>query len=224
MRNPWLDLPSEAPFVLPGDAQKIDAFNREASDSKRIHLNLLPEPFLGSPDAPIVLLSLNPGFSPDDALSHSDATFAGLSRDNLEHRASDHPFYLLNPRITAPGRLWWELHLRGILTSFPRSVVASRMACVEYFGYHSSKFNHSSLRLQSQEYSYFLVRQALRRSAIIVLTRGRRIWLDAVPDLESYPHLYTLRSQRMWISPNNCPEGFDKISAVFSGAIGPSAT
>src|SRR2546427_6801526 len=115
VRNPWLDLPHQAPFVLTEDAKAVADFNRSATDATRSHVELLPEPFLGDPKAPVVLLSLNPGFSHEDADCHTDPTFARLSRANLEHRACDHPFYLLNPTVSGPGRRWWDRRLSRLL-------------------------------------------------------------------------------------------------------------
>jgi hypothetical protein len=215
MQNPWHELPHEAPFVLAEDGEAIERFNRTASDATRIHLQVLPEPFLGNPEAPIVLLGLNPGFSSADALCHSDPIFAQLSRDNLEHRASDYPFYLLNPEVRGPGRDWWDRRLGHLLRIIQRDVVADRVLCIEYFGYHSVRFGHRQLRLPSQDYGFFLVRKAMSRGSLVVLTRGRRTWLDAVPELQTYPRLFTLRSvQNTTITSRNCPEGFPEIIAL----------
>ena len=220
MRNPWLDLPHQAPFVLTEDAKAVANFNRSATDATRIHVELLPEPFLGDPKAPVVLLSLNPGFSHEDADCHTDPTFARLSRANLEHRACDHPFYLLNPTVSGPGRRWWDRRLSRLLDLAGRQVVASRVLCVEYFGYHSDVFAHRRLRLPSQEYGFFLVREALARRAIVVLTRGRQLWFNAVPELEKHSRLFTLRSvQNTTISPRNCPTGFAKIAMALQAPI-----
>ncbi len=59
--NPWLHLPMTAPFVLAEDAPLVERFNLTASPDHRLDLTLLPEPFLGLPSAPVVLLGLNPG-------------------------------------------------------------------------------------------------------------------------------------------------------------------
>ncbi len=223
MRNPWLSLPSRAPYVIVEDEHAIANFNRTvyarrtAADRTLLHLELLPEPFLGDPAAPIVLLSLNPGFSVDDAFWHADPTFATLSRANLEHRASDYPFYLLNPAINAPGSRWWSRRLGRLLEAASRQVVARRICCVEYFGYHSVGFAHERLRVPSQRYGFFLVRQALGRGAIVVLMRSRRIWFDAVPELAAYPRLFRLSNpQNTTISRRNCPSGFDEIVKVLT--------
>jgi hypothetical protein len=51
MTNPWLDLPYSAPFALKQDLDSLLAFNRSATPDTFVHLELLPEPFLGNPFA-----------------------------------------------------------------------------------------------------------------------------------------------------------------------------
>lgn len=219
MKNPWLDLPKTTPFLLKSDMDLIDAFNERARDSRRIHTELLPEPFLGNPTAPVMLLGLNPGFSTDDEIHHSIPEFARMSRANLEHQGSDYPFHLLNPRISGPGREWWERRLTPILNCAPRQVVAQRICCVEYFPYHTQRFSHKRLHLKSQEYSFHLVRNAMRRNAIVVLMRSRRLWFEAIPELKKHPKLFVLNSpQNTIISRNNCPDGFDVICRTIKAA------
>ena len=60
MNNPWRHLPDIPPFVLDSDRRAIEEFNASASADTHVHLDLLPEPFLGNKDAPVVLLNLNP--------------------------------------------------------------------------------------------------------------------------------------------------------------------
>lgn len=58
MRNPWLDLPASAPFVLTANAAVIARFNERARADVAVHIELLPEPLLGDPLSPIVLLRI----------------------------------------------------------------------------------------------------------------------------------------------------------------------
>jgi hypothetical protein len=218
MRNPWLALPREPPFVLPKDAAAIEAFNQTATANTRFSLDLIPEPFLGNPNALIVLLSLNPSVTIAGPGIHADVTFARSARANLAHQTSDYPFYLLNPAVPerSPGRQWWEGRLRPLIEATARETVASNILCVEYFGYHSKRFaRRRHPRLPSQDYSFFLVRQALARLATVVLMRSHNLWLSAVPELQSYPNLIPLGNVRNTvISPHNCPQGgFDHIVA-----------
>ena len=94
----------------------------------------------------------------------------------------------------------------------------SSVLCVEFFGYHSDRFAHRKLRLPSQDYGVHLVRQAMARNAVVVVMRSRRFWFDAVLELESYPRRFSLRNvQSTYVSPRNCPDGFDAIVGAVAG-------
>jgi len=211
MKNPWLAVPAVAPFILPADSEIVERFNQTASPKTRIDLNLLPEPFQGNPEAPVVLLGLNPGLSGEDAATHADTLFAERLRANLAHDSADYPFYLLHPEVRGPGRNWWDRRLRRVLETAPRQRVAQRLLCIEYFPYHSVRFA-ARLRVPSQDYGFHLARQAVRRGAVVVIMRSHRLWYAAVPELKSYERAFSLRSVRnISVTPNNCPLGFPAI-------------
>jgi hypothetical protein len=215
--NPWHGLPDRPDYVLPEDIEQLTNFNRRAKPEAYLHLNLIPEPFLGLPDALVVLLGLNPGYIDEDDAHHKDPAFMRRSRDNLLHLDSTYPFFLLDPAITAPGRRWWERKLRHLIERFGRETIAQRVLCVEYFPYHSRRFGHHKLVLPSQQYSFSLVRDAINREATIIVMRSKRIWLDAVPELNGYKRLCQLRNaQSPYISPRNCPVGFEAICLSIS--------
>ena len=66
--------------------------------------------------------------------------------------------------------------------------------------------------LPSQEYSFHLVRQAINRNAIIVLMRSKKLWFSAVPELEDYHSVFSVRNvQNPTISPGNLPESYSSI-------------
>jgi len=213
--NPWVQLPNRPPFVVPHDAQVIEQFNSTADDEFKVHLDIFPEPYLGNPDAPVVLLGLNPGFKETDIEQHGDARFAALSRANLLHASADYPFYLLDPTINRTK--WWDRKLRCLIEQFGSSMVSRLVLCVELFPYHSRKFHLARLRVPSQQYSFSLVRRAIGRGAVILQLRGHEHWLDHVPELETYPQVYTANSvQNPAISPRNFPKGFDAAIAALS--------
>lgn len=74
MQNPWLDLPRTPPYVLPIDAEAVARFNESAKDHGRLLLELLPYPRLGDPNAPIVLMSLNPDLSDGNARTDTNSS------------------------------------------------------------------------------------------------------------------------------------------------------
>jgi len=97
------------------------------------------------------------------------------------------------------------------MSLFPRDTLANSLFCVEYFPYHSRKYNHARLQLKSQEYGFSLVRDAMERKAIIVMMRAKSQWYGTISALKAYPSLYTLNNpQNVMISPRNC-DGFDAV-------------
>jgi hypothetical protein len=220
MQNPWQQLPRRKPFVLGEDREQIESFNLHARGQHQIQLGIFPEPFLGRPKAPVVLLNLNPGYNAKaDPIHHKKPLFARRSRENLLHAEVDYPFYLIGPGLVhlRERTAWWDKKMRCLLedkrlghSAESRSkMVANGVLCVEYFPYHSRKFNHQKLRVPSQEYSFLLVREAIRREAVILLMRGKKFWCREIDELNSYPGLYISNSpQNPAISPANFCEGY----------------
>lgn len=217
--NPWRELPGSEPFVLACDRGPIEQYHASTPPaSHRLHLELLPEPFLGRPDAPVVLLNLNPGFNSEDILAHRRPDFAEAARLTLFHAPQQYPFYLLDPRFCeSSGARWWRTHLRQLIYRYGEDRIANAVACVEYFGYHSEHYGFPIV-LPSQTYSFDLVTAALDTGAVVVILRAWTAWVDAVPQLASYPRAYRLRNrQRVWLTQNNCPDGWQAITGAIEG-------
>jgi len=214
MKNPWVALPQEQEFVLKEDRAKIYAYNEKVGrdDDHWIHLELIPEPFLGRPDAPVLLLSLNPGYSEEELAYHRDPLFIKRSMTNLLHGAQEYPLFLLDPAIAAsPGGGYWRQRLSYLIGQSSDKAVANSVLCVEYFPYHSRKYKPCNL-LHSQEYGFELVRNAIRRGATIVGLRSFRFWGKAVPELATYAKYFQVNStQNPTITKNNLPTGFDVV-------------
>src|SRR5690348_10710166 len=134
MQNPWLDLPSEPPYVLPCDRLPVEVFNRStASKDLKINLRLRPDPFLGRPDAPIVVLALNPGLSDQDAASHRRPEFRRRLLSCLRHETVEYPFYYLDPEEHGPGTRWWCRAVGALMEKTDRRVLARELSCLEFF-------------------------------------------------------------------------------------------
>ncbi|MDA1298546.1 MAG: hypothetical protein O2868_00530 [Proteobacteria bacterium] len=217
MENPWKDLPTVAPYGLVENLELIERFNQSAKPEHLIHTGILPEPHLGDPNAPIVLLSLNPGYSPQDEITHSDRVFVEACRKCARHEPQDYPFYLLNPELPGGGFDWWSKKLKPLIELFGRERVAHKVFCVELFPYHSVKFAHHKLRVHSQDYAAYLIRNSVQKNALLVAMRGFRFWEQLVPELSEYPQLFRLNSaQNVTISAKNCPLGFPHIVEALS--------
>jgi hypothetical protein len=200
--TPWANLPAKAPFVLAADRPFVDAFNGTAGAATRVHTDLLPEPFVGRLDAPVVLLLLNPGVHADDAALHKESAFASRLRTAIASGTAEHLH--LTPGAAGPGHRWWLRATRPLIEATSREAVAQGILGVQYFPYHSPTFAHAHLRLPSQSFTFGLVQQAMERGAEIVVGRGGELWLGAVPAVAAYPRLARLKSPRtVVLSPAN---------------------
>jgi hypothetical protein len=220
--NPWHRLPHRRPFVLPEDAAVVRDYNERASDDHKLHIDeLLPEPFVGNPEAPVVVLGNNPGFNSDRAHYKQEACFLVRMRANLLHETLDCPFVFFDPRVDPELRPWWERKLKGLLDFFTHNQLAASILAIEHFPYPSRRYPprwRGGLPSKAQDYSFDLVRKALERKAVIVLTRGKRRWLRDVPELAGYEGFCELRNkQRAGISSGNCDRFREVVRAIASG-------
>ncbi len=220
--NPWTKLLSGQEYLLEQDRSDIKAFNKKhhGNSDKEIHLEVIPEPYLGDPNAPVVLLNLNPGFDAKDKHAHANPSFKRKSLANLRHKQAKYPFYLLDPDLNfAPGFCWWKQKLGPLMGTLddPRGEKVSKgVFCVEFFPYHSETFSSrwNTNILPSQEYSFRLVQRAIRRNALILIMRSGKIWREHVPELKTYSKdrwEEASSPQNPAISPNNFPKLFLEI-------------
>jgi hypothetical protein len=61
--NPWQRMRREEPYVLPEGRAAVNRWNDllGSGDPRRIEFHILPEPFLGLLDAPVLVPMANPG-------------------------------------------------------------------------------------------------------------------------------------------------------------------
>lgn len=232
VENPWLDLPERPPYVLSQDRPQVEAFNgrlRPADAEYRLDLRLIPAPFMGNPDAELVLLACNPGISPGDLEAHADPDFAGTLRANIQgHPESRAAVGLLDRFRSTPAGKYWRKTFKAVLQYVESAdELATRVLIVEFYAYRSLSYRRMRKALPSQRFGFDLVGAAVRRGATIVILRGANDWHMAVQELRSYPNVVRLRNHRnSALSPGNCgQEGFRRILAAVGGdASAPSAS
>lgn len=198
--NPWVQLPAAPPYVVPADEPHITAFNElYAPDSPYyLDLSMPPEPVLGLHDAPVVLLSANPGRDP------ADPDYYYRQPGAIEHALKDsasadgNPVRLLTDEVAnTPGGIWWRRIVGGLKSAgYEYEELSQRILVVEFHGYHSRKWSWLPITLPSQRYGFEIVRQAMERQAAIVILRAVRPWKIAVPELITYERLALTNSAR----------------------------
>ncbi len=216
MDNPWTNLPKNEPFILDEDKEEITKFNYEIKEDYKIHLELLPEPFLGNPKSNIVLLNLNPGYHDEDFQFHNNNSyFIEILKKNLSHKEQNYPFYLLNPKIAeSPGYKWWSLKLKSLIQKVGIEKVANELFCIEFFPYHSKKYKSINKILFSQEYNFNLLKESIKRNALIIIMRSSNKWLEFIPELKNYKFYKLKSNQNVSITKNNLGESFDEILKI----------
>jgi len=141
--------------------------------------DLIPEPFIDAvTTASVMVLQLNPGLDPvGDPIAHADLRFRKALFANLRHEASDWPFHFLDPRFrqSTPGGRWWTARTKKLAEAVGYERLAKQLAVVEWFPYKSTRFK-PGCRVDSQQYGLFLVSSAIRRGALIVISRRAAWW------------------------------------------------
>jgi len=211
--NPWVDVPSAEPFVLPIDQAAVLGFNRELRQYSNhwIHTGRLPEPRQGPIDAAIVLLQLNPSYDKNTQTINLTALEIQDGRAALADEGSEH-------RCLAEPNTWWDSAFKTLIAEFGRPRLARRVCSIEYFAYPSLKFGHGDLELASRSYQTLLVQQAIKRGAIFIVSKGLSMWVSRVPhlaELKGKSLFETKNRQRVWITPDNLSGGtYDVIRSV----------
>jgi len=206
---------SSAPYLFPEDKflleqtdqialhKSFDEFVKSkdfgVSGSTKLHLNIMPEPFLGDiENAKIYVLMANPGFGPEDYLGgEASPYFRERLKENLRGQAHNHefPFLYLDPQLSWRGGFtWWERKFHTIVQDVEKNrqvtyaealqFLAQRVAALELVPYHSAKFGydkHLHGRLASvQAVTSFLhdiiVPRVKADEALIIVARAAAQW------------------------------------------------
>jgi len=209
MKNPWLQLSKDSPFILPCDAKLINIFNNRWCDTPfEIILDEIPSPYIGNPESPVFFLNLNPAYSLEESNSPLINQYRKIARNNLLHEFKDYPFYVLNPLLvgTPSGYCWFKEKFNPLIKAIniSKQEISKKIFLAEYFPYRSKKYKWGNDILPSQKYTISLIEKAIVRNAIIVIMRGRKLWFSLMPALKKYPNCYILHSpQNVTISEKN---------------------
>jgi hypothetical protein len=212
MENPWLNLPPIAPFVLPCDKADVNRHNAHPATLRKpsgaLNLRLRPLPFVGNPNAPLVLLTLNPGDKPGDEAVQATPEYQDLSARNLRHAGG---FYYLDDRLpSCPGKSYNLRQLRALIQAVGLRTVQEQVFLAQFSPYHSAEYVETGTRFHSQLYTFFLVRNAIQRGALVIALRSATLWLSAVSELHFYSGFFRCSNPRSpTVSPRSLGRGFE---------------
>jgi hypothetical protein len=216
--NMWSALPLDPPYVLAEDRPHVEAWNerRGAKDERvRLQLSVWPEPFLGPRTAHVVILAQNPAWPGGPPPHVGNARYEAALRGNLSDDSDRHIHMGLQDAFAATSGKWWRPRWRVAMerSGLTFEDMARKVLAVQSHGYFSERWARLPVTLPSQWFSFDLVRQAVERSAVIVVTRGWKDWTDSVPELQSYDGAMRTKSPRgAYVTPMNLPAGgFERV-------------
>jgi len=192
-----------------------------APKDSRLHLGLLPQPFLGDlRSASIYILGLNPGVGPGDYYAEYEvAKFRGALLANLKQkfRRGSLPFLFLDPQYAWHGGFaWWHGKLAKVISylaeetwqdSFAeaRACLAGKLASIELVPYHSSKSPGGWIRLESVSLALAFVHNSVvprvrSGNAIAIAIRQAKIW--KLPEETGFVSYTRQEARAASLSPN----------------------
>ncbi len=227
----------EAPYVLPGDELVLsgpqlccrftgwDSFVADpefgAPGNSKLHLDLLPIPFVGNlKTASVFLLMLNPGFGPHDYFGEYKVPEYRSALLNNLRQARGNSFLFLDPRFSWHGGFdYWHTKLWNVIAAFAESMgisygrarqfFQSRIAAIELAPYHSVNFAvpsrvFNSLRSVNLARSFVheeLLPRAKSGDCLIVVTRAVKHW--QLPKHRNVVAYTTAETRSAYLSPRS---------------------
>lgn len=230
MENPWQEFMHKScsdQFILKRELNVIKEFNEKVKDNFKIHTNIMPAPFMGDVrNAEVMILALNPGYDVEEEKRGFYTKYQDYWRSEIQHNFDkETPLFCLDDTYCEYSHYWSKV-LNPIVTelgSNGKDIVAKNVCKVQFFPYQSKKFKpiHKSILkkngmnhfLPSQEYTFELVKNAIRRNAIIIIPRAIKKWESAIVELKEYENKYRTNSYgNIILSRNNLGGGsFDTI-------------
>lgn len=227
LQNPWLSLeagslpyctPEDLPFIQGHNARLSSRYPPDKARDYQLPLDVFPEPYLGHPDAPILLLNLNPGYKEGNAAVHARKPIMDLCTANLRHALpAECPFYPLHPRyLLNGGSRWWSQHLKDWIEQYGKERVVRAFFCIELFPYASRKYCALPDLIPTQRYSISLAAAKIRSGCPVIVMRAEAQWQKWVPELKTAECYRLKSSQSGYLSVNNLPQdAVRRIESVF---------
>lgn len=218
--NPWSNLGDEAPFVLPIDAEAVEQHNAKAKSEYRFNLSMAPEPWMGDPHAPVVVLTGNPRYRVDDLPTHARPDVRARLLAGARQEPQPYPLVWLDPALAdTSGAAWYLSKLKALCDAVGIETVARNMVFFESLPYHSAALKQPKVPIPSQQHTNQRARDAVLQGKVVIWQRGP--WPELLDlDLMSMRTVSRPNSlQSSYLSRKNLtPEVFDRVvEAMASG-------
>ncbi len=204
------------PYILKADANVlkspknkqyvVDQETPYTPNDKRLHLGLLPGPFMGDMlNASIYVLMFHPGLDSEDYDGDKDHDFRRAILANLKQESLEGvlPFTFLDPQFAWHGGFkYWNNRLglaklvkalamgRGVSCEEARSELGKKLAVIHHVPYHNVSFNHQldnamrdlhSTRLAEEFVKETVVKRVRAKQAIAIVALRVKYWNQYLP-------------------------------------------
>jgi hypothetical protein len=211
MENPWLTFnpKGNAPKFHDLDRAHALAFNKglEGHSEYKLAEHLEPYPYLGNPDANIFVLLANPWMSKRESDPSFQLNLENVNRNqrNLRHESADSFLsWMHSPDNPEREGEWLIPRIRKVVHETSLERVSSGLFLINYHPYNSESWYPIPFTFETQRYSFHLVSEAMKRNALIIMSRNMLGWFTAIPGLYEYKNRFKFKSSRsVHISPGN---------------------
>ena len=177
------------------------AFNKgmEGHNEYTLAEHLEPYPYFGNPNASIFVLLANPGISKkeSDPSFRDDPENVDRNRRNLRHESADsYLSWVHSPESTESQREWVLPRIRNVVHETSLKQVSNGLFFVNYHPYSSKAWYRIPYTFETQCYSFHLVNEAMKRNALMIMSRNMLGWYTAIPELHDYGNRVKFKSSR----------------------------
>jgi hypothetical protein len=216
LQNPWKEIEESGYMIHPKDEAVIKLHNDSVDKKYRFLLHLAPEPWIGSINSSLVVLYANPGATDFDLTGKPQfkaREINRLARTNLRQEPSLFPHFFFSPEMDETQGQAWYFKTFGDLLQYAKPIdISNRLLTCEMAPYHSKNWRQPTVKIPTQSYTEFLVKEAMERRAIILIHRGSKYWLEQIENLNKYPLAFRPNSaQSPYVSKGNYSRAFDSI-------------
>jgi len=215
MQNPWLGFAHSQKMLHPLDLEAVEYHNSNSKPDYQFLLHLAPEPWIGNIHGNLFVLYSNPGATKDNLnkiFQKSHKIVIEKSIKNLNQKNKDYPHFHFDPELEgSEGFNWFHKKYKWLVDATDSKAVSNNLVTCELAPYHSMKWKIPKYELKTQLFTYHIIKEAIKRNAVILLARTPRLWIKNIPELETYRNVFRPNSINASISPNNYPGNFDKI-------------
>lgn len=203
MENPWLNFfpKGNEPKFHDLDRAHAQAFNKGLEDYQEYKLaeHLEPYPYMGNPNANVFVLLANPGINKreTDPIYRTNSEYVNRNLRNLKHESADSFLSWVHSADNPERESDWLIpRIRKVVHETSLERVSTGLFLINFHAYNSKSWYPIPYTFETQRYSFHLVSEAMKRGALIVMSRNILGWFTAIPGLYDYKNRVTFVSSR----------------------------